>query len=52
MTGSLPASGREADGYALDDRRVLRRYRREVEVTGEADAMRRLAAEQVRACAP
>lgn len=29
--------------YALDDRRVLRRYRREADVTGEADAMRRLA---------
>lgn len=29
--------------YALDDRRVLRRYRREADVTGEAEAMRYLA---------
>ena len=43
MTGPLLAAGREADVYALDDRRVLRRYRRDVDVTGEADAMRYLA---------
>jgi aminoglycoside phosphotransferase (APT) family kinase protein len=39
----LLASGREADVYALDDRRVLRRYRREADVTGEVAAMRYLA---------
>jgi hypothetical protein len=39
VTGSLLASGREADVYALDDRRVLRRYRREADVTGEVAAM-------------
>ncbi|MEV4637106.1 phosphotransferase [Actinoplanes sp. NPDC049548] len=43
MTGSLIASGREADVYALDDTRVLRRYREPTDVTGEADAMRYLA---------
>ncbi|MFI5931127.1 phosphotransferase [Actinoplanes sp. NPDC051494] len=43
MTGPLLASGREADVYALDERRVLRRYRREADVRGEADAMRYLA---------
>ncbi|MFI7544535.1 phosphotransferase [Actinoplanes sp. NPDC049599] len=43
MTGPLLASGREADVYALDDRRVLRRYRREADVTGEVAAMRYLA---------
>lgn len=43
MTGPLLASGREADVYALDDRRVLRRYRREADVTGEVTAMRYLA---------
>ena len=43
MTGPLLAAGREADVYALDDQRVLRRYRREADVTGEADAMRHLA---------
>jgi tRNA A-37 threonylcarbamoyl transferase component Bud32 len=34
------ASGQEADVYALDDRRVLRRYRRDTDVTAEADLMR------------
>ena len=43
MTGSLLASGREADVYALDGARVLRRYRRDADVTGEAAAMRYLA---------
>ena len=43
MTGPLLASGREADIYALDDRRVLRRYRRDADVTGEVAAMRYLA---------
>jgi aminoglycoside phosphotransferase (APT) family kinase protein len=33
------ASGREADIFALDDRRVLRRYRRAADVTREAEAM-------------
>ncbi|WP_199752153.1 hypothetical protein [Actinoplanes sp. ATCC 53533] len=42
MTGPLLAAGREADVYALDDRRVLRRYRRNVDVTAEAAAMRYL----------
>ncbi|MEU8231703.1 phosphotransferase [Actinoplanes sp. NPDC048967] len=43
MTGPLLASGREADVYALGERRVLRRYRRDADVTGEVDAMRHLA---------
>lgn len=43
MTGPLIASGREADVYALDERRVLRRYRREADVTGEVATMRYLA---------
>lgn len=43
MTGPLLAAGREADVYALDENRVLRRYRREADVTGEAGAMRYLA---------
>jgi aminoglycoside phosphotransferase (APT) family kinase protein len=43
VTGPLLASGREADVYALDDHRVLRRYRREADVTGEVTAMRYLA---------
>jgi aminoglycoside phosphotransferase (APT) family kinase protein len=43
VTGPLLASGREADVYALDDRRVLRRYRREADVTGEVGTMRYLA---------
>ena len=38
MTTPL-ASGREADVFALDERRVLRRYRREADTTGEAAAM-------------
>ena len=38
MTTPL-ASGREADVFALDDKRVLRRYRRAVDTTGEAAAM-------------
>jgi tRNA A-37 threonylcarbamoyl transferase component Bud32 len=33
------ASGREADIFALDDKRVLRRYRRVTDVTGEAELM-------------
>jgi aminoglycoside phosphotransferase (APT) family kinase protein len=33
------ASGREADVFALDARRVLRRYRRVADVTREAEAM-------------
>jgi tRNA A-37 threonylcarbamoyl transferase component Bud32 len=33
------ASGREADIFALDDKRVLRRYRRVTDVTGEARVM-------------
>ncbi|MEV4702620.1 phosphotransferase [Actinoplanes sp. NPDC049316] len=40
MTGPLLASGREADVYALDATRVLRRYRRDADVTGEVEAMR------------
>ncbi|MEU4214367.1 phosphotransferase [Actinoplanes sp. NPDC026623] len=40
MTGPPLASGREADVYALDERRVLRRYRREADVTDEVAAMR------------
>ena len=43
MTRPLLTSGREADVSALDDKRVLRRYRREADVTGEAGAMRHLA---------
>jgi aminoglycoside phosphotransferase (APT) family kinase protein len=43
VTGPLLASGREADVYALDDRRVLRRYRRAADVTGEVATMRYLA---------
>lgn len=38
--GSEPlAAGREADVFALDDRRVLRRYRHAVDVAGEAAVM-------------
>ena len=33
------ASGREADVFALDDHRVLRRYRRAADVRDEAEAM-------------
>ncbi len=33
------ASGREADIFAVDDDRVLRRYRRVADVTDEAEAM-------------
>jgi aminoglycoside phosphotransferase (APT) family kinase protein len=33
------ASGREADVFALDDKRVLRRYRRETDTRSEAEAM-------------
>jgi Ser/Thr protein kinase RdoA (MazF antagonist) len=43
VTGPLLAAGREADVYALDERRVLRRYRRDADVTGEAATMRHLA---------
>ena len=40
MTEPTPlASGREADVFALDDKRVLRRYRRAADTTGEAAAM-------------
>jgi aminoglycoside phosphotransferase (APT) family kinase protein len=39
----LLAAGREADVYALDNGRVLRRYRRDADVTGEAETMRHLA---------
>jgi aminoglycoside phosphotransferase (APT) family kinase protein len=42
MTARL-ASGRDADVYALDDRRVLRRYRRGGDVTAEAATMRYVA---------
>ena len=38
MTAPI-ASGREADVFALDDRRVLRRYRRVADVTDEARVM-------------
>lgn len=38
--GTPFAAGREADVYALDDARVLRRYRFAADVTGEADVMR------------
>ncbi|HET6531235.1 MAG TPA: phosphotransferase [Actinoplanes sp.] len=38
MTAPI-ASGREADIFALDDRRVLRRYRRVTDVSGEAKVM-------------
>jgi Ser/Thr protein kinase RdoA (MazF antagonist) len=44
VTGPPLASGREADVYALDERRVLRRYRREADVTAEVAAMRYVAA--------
>ncbi|WP_426507675.1 phosphotransferase [Dactylosporangium sp. McL0621] len=37
---ALLASGRDADVYALDERRVLRRYRRGGDVTAEAVIMR------------
>lgn len=41
MTDQIPfASGREADVFALDDKRVLRRYRRETDTRSEAAAMR------------
>ncbi|MFI5956305.1 phosphotransferase [Cryptosporangium sp. NPDC051539] len=44
-TASGPfASGRDADVYALDDRRVLRRYRRGGDVSAEAALMRHLGA--------
>ncbi|WP_305782719.1 phosphotransferase [Symbioplanes lichenis] len=43
MLGPLIASGREADVYEFGAGKVLRRYRREADVTGEADAMRYLA---------
>jgi aminoglycoside phosphotransferase (APT) family kinase protein len=33
------AAGREADVFALDDRRVLRRYRTDMDATGEAEVM-------------
>ncbi|GAA2473918.1 phosphotransferase [Winogradskya humida] len=40
MTGRLLASGREADVFEIDGTRVLRRYRRDADVTAEAEAMR------------
>ena len=43
VTGPLLAAGREAGVYEIDERRVLRRYRRNADVTGEAGAMRHLA---------
>lgn len=39
----LLGSGREADVYAIDDRRVLRRYRRGDDATAEAELMIHLA---------
>lgn len=45
VTGPPLASGPEADVYALDERRVLRRYRREADVTAEVATMRHVAAE-------
>jgi aminoglycoside phosphotransferase (APT) family kinase protein len=39
----LVGSGREADVYALDDHRVLRRYRRGDDAAGEAELMSHLA---------
>ncbi|WP_373873196.1 phosphotransferase [Actinoplanes italicus] len=39
----LLGSGREADVYAIDEHRVLRRYRRGDDVTAEAELMRHLA---------
>jgi aminoglycoside phosphotransferase (APT) family kinase protein len=45
VTGpSLLASGRDADVYALDDRRVLRRYRNGLDATAEAAVMRHVGA--------
>jgi Ser/Thr protein kinase RdoA (MazF antagonist) len=44
VTGvDLLGSGREADIYAIDEQRVLRRYRRGDDVTAEAELMRHLA---------
>ncbi|MFB9185145.1 phosphotransferase [Dactylosporangium sucinum] len=40
---ALLASGRDADVYALDERRVLRRYRKGGDVTAEATVMRYVA---------
>ena len=40
--GPLIGRGRAADVYALDDRRVLRRYRTGHSCAGEADLMRYL----------
>ena len=40
--GVLIGQGRAADVYALDDRRVLRRYRTSHSCAGEADLMRYL----------
>lgn len=42
-------SGRTADVYAEDDRRVLRRYRAGGDVRAEAEVMRHLRAAMVRA---
>jgi aminoglycoside phosphotransferase (APT) family kinase protein len=42
--GTAPiAAGRDADVFALDEHRVLRRYRREADVSGEAALMRYVA---------
>jgi Ser/Thr protein kinase RdoA (MazF antagonist) len=45
MTDAAPlASGRDADVYALDEQRVLRRYRAGGDVAAEAEVMRHVAA--------
>jgi hypothetical protein len=44
-------SGRTADVYALDERRVLRRYRTGGDVRAEAEVMRHLHASAIR-CPP
>ncbi len=40
--GRLVGAGRSADVYALDEHRVLRRYRRQFDVQAEAELMRHL----------
>ncbi|WP_441246769.1 phosphotransferase [Kitasatospora sp. McL0602] len=44
MIGELIGTGRTADVFALDDGRVLRRYRNGLDATGEAAVMAHLAA--------
>ena len=47
MSGASPillASGRDADVFAIDDRRVLRRYRYDLDTAAEAAVMRHVAA--------